>query len=775
MGATAVGPPVERMLRKLLILALLAVLPSCGVGLCVIPSCYLAYTEVQFDHIWGQASFSSSPSARQFVSSPSIHKSGTKYVLTDSARHRIAIYSSFPTGFEDPEVVLGHSTIHGLQENRGRGSSAVAADTLWSPTEAITASDGRFLVCDSDNNRILIWNSLPTVSGAPADVVIGQPDFTSNTANNGGLSANTLSGGCRMTESGGKLVVLDANNGTPDNNRILIFNSIPTTNFASADVVLGQASFSTTASGCTATRFNARLGDVEVVAGRLYLDDTYNNRLLMWNAIPTISETAADVVIGRPDFTTCSAAAASASIFRNNRSMVSDGTALVVSEYSFWRIKIWDTAPIADVPADTVISQPDFTTVTRRLPTQDTLMTPSIPSLVDGKLVVADQGSARALVWNTIPTNDFQPADSVIGQTSFTNNAYGITSDTVFGGQHGAIYGTRMAISDPSRNRVLLFNSIPTGDSPIADTVLGQTSMNENKFRSQNLSPIVPAADWHLRAPTGVAATPDGKLVVADTSNNRVLIWNTWPTTNGQSASVVLGQPDFVTFTANTGGVSASSLSAPYSVKVQGGKLFVSDRTNNRVLIWNSVPSTQTAADLILGQTSVSGGSVNAGGAAGAGTLNNPMDTFWDGSRLFVADYGNYRVLIWNSFPTTNGQAADVVLGQSDFTTVTAAAVTDLSKLAGGPMALLVTNGKLLVTDYYADRVLVWDSIPTVSATPALYQIGQTDPASTVGNCGAEQPSNRCLYNPVGLFELPDGSIALADRGNDRWVTFRLP
>ena len=40
-------------------------------------------------------------------------------------------------------------------------------------------------VVDQGNNRVLIWNSLPRDTGQPADVVIGQKDFTSRSPNMG--------------------------------------------------------------------------------------------------------------------------------------------------------------------------------------------------------------------------------------------------------------------------------------------------------------------------------------------------------------------------------------------------------------------------------------------------------------------------------------------------------------------------------------------------------------------------------------------------------------
>jgi len=33
-------------------------------------------------------------------------------------------------------------------------------------------------VADNDNNRVLIWSRMPTASFQPADVVLGQGDFT---------------------------------------------------------------------------------------------------------------------------------------------------------------------------------------------------------------------------------------------------------------------------------------------------------------------------------------------------------------------------------------------------------------------------------------------------------------------------------------------------------------------------------------------------------------------------------------------------------------------
>src|SRR6185295_14371491 len=111
---------------------------------------------------------------------------------------------------------------------------------------------------------------------------------------------------------------------------------------------------------------------------------------------------------------------------------------------------------------------------------------------------------------------------------------------------------------------------------------------------------VTPPTQSSLRLPLAVAS--DGRiLAVADTSNNRILIWKSIPAVNGQNADIVLGQPDFNTVGRLT--VNASAMRGPQGVWIQDGRLFVADTQNNRVLIWNSIPTQNNQpADLVLGQ-----------------------------------------------------------------------------------------------------------------------------------------------------------------------------
>src|ERR1039457_2650406 len=87
-----------------------------------------------------------------------------------------------------------------------------------------------------------------------------------------------------------------------------------------------------------------------------------------------------------------------------------------------------------------------------------------------------------------------------------------------------------------------------------------------------------------LSAPVGDVLDSVGNLYAADNSNNRVLFYPAGSTT----ATRVYGQGgSFTTGTSNTGGVTANSLSGPYHVALDStGNLYVPDNANNRVLFY---------------------------------------------------------------------------------------------------------------------------------------------------------------------------------------------
>ena len=108
---------------------------------------------------------------------------------------------------------------------------------------------------------------------------------------------------------------------------------------------------------------------------------------------------------------------------------------------------------------------------------------------------------------------------------------------------------------------------------------------------------------------------------------------------------------------------------------------FVADSANNRVLVYDGKPAGNGAsANVALGQVNLTSGLVNGsdedGAAPGPGTLWSPSDVAYDGvsNKLFVSDSGNHRVLIFHdvidilgAIALVDGQSADVVIGQTSF------------------------------------------------------------------------------------------------------------
>src|SRR5262249_241147 len=202
-----------------------------------------------------------------------------------------------------------------------------------------------------------------------------------------------------------------------------------------------------------------------------------------------------------------------------------------------------------------------------------------------------------------------------------------------------------------------------------ASSVLGRRHLTRFDISSE---PLPAATRSSLRLPTSVAS--DGvHIAIADTDHNRVLIWNSIPSVNNAPADVVIGQPNF-TSTAVSGNVPNSrSMRGPQGVWIAAGKLYVADTQNNRVLVYNRIPTENgAAADVVLGQRDftsfIEPDLTQQKTGATASNLLNPVAVTSDGQRLFVTDLGYNRVLIWNSIPAVNGQPADMAIGQPDLT-----------------------------------------------------------------------------------------------------------
>jgi hypothetical protein len=264
-----------------------------------------------------------------------------------------------------------------------------------------------------------------------------------------------------------------------------------------------------------------------------------------------------------------------------------------------------------------------------------------------------------------------------------------------------------------------------------------------------------------LNGPRGIYVDTN-HLVIADTGNNRVLIFD--PGAQSTAAQVVVGQTSFTSVTANAGGANLATMQAPSGVYSDGSRLYVADTGNHRVLVWNTFPTQNgQAADIALGQTSPSGIRSNLGGAAPtAATLSFPAALAEAYGALYIADSGNNRILRFSTPPTTSGAPADGVLGQADLVSRTAASFADdLTKLAG-PVGLAFDGTNLYAADRDLGRVVIFRmGVPAGGGTAFLALGASGQGLSLSGPGGVAVEKTPFLTSRVYIADTGDDQVAL--------------
>ncbi|SBS77848.1 NHL repeat containing protein [uncultured Mycobacterium sp.] len=285
------------------------------------------------------------------------------------------------------------------------------------------------------------------------------------------------------------------------------------------------------------------------------------------------------------------------------------------------------------------------------------------------------------------------------------------------------------------------------------------------------LPPASPTMAW-MYSPRGVFLGED-HLVVADSGNHRVLVWHGIPDADEQPADVVLGQPNGATEgRAAAGRGPERGMNLPTGVLVHDGRLVVADAWHHRILVWNSVPqASDTAPDLILGQADPAAVEPNAGGECSASTFYWPFGVAVVGSRFWVADTGNRRVLGWDNGIPDAGQPADVVLGQPDATQ------RDENRgAAAGPASfrwphdITGNDDLLLIADAGDHRLLGWSPHPAADRDADIL-LGQPDFSSADEWPYGPHTGDRFRFPYAARLDGsggPNEPLAVADTANNR-------
>ncbi len=673
--------------------------------------------------------------------------------VSDTGNNRVLGWRN-ATGFKNgqpADIVIGQSDFFTTWPEgpatapRAPGAGTPMQSGLTSPTGlAVYKSD--LYVADMGNNRVLRFPIPFSNSVQYPNLVVGQPSFSSASANYGGqvsaqgISLSSAASAGIAFDGSGDLWIAD-----PGNRRVL--------EFAAADIapsgvtgptaiqVIGQVDFtsqSSTLNAKSSLTINYQLDSPQSLAfdptGRLYVSDTD----------ATTPSTFSRVMVFAPPFTNGMAATRIMGVPTSGQSTTQTDATVMDSPTAIFFFPNYLAIGVVNSGYSRILVFPVF----ENWPSASTQFSPQASS------VIGQNGDFT----------DFYPNHTTSGATFIAPPNAGV----LYQPMAAAVAGTELYVADTLNSRIIVMPLTGT-IAGLATRVLGQDRMDtgsinliegrEFQFGSESSSGGVDAG----LAIDNTGSTPH--LYVADTYNNRILAYkDIRKVSAGVAADLVIGQANGQTSllnypSGNPNLPTASGLYWPAGLLVDSkGNLWVADRGNGRVVRFPA-PFSQTGqpvADIVLGQKSLTTprvtdpSSVNM--AFPYGLAMTP------GGALAVSDQAQNRVLVFTpsggSF--TSGQAASKVIGQS--TMQSTASGTGLASLSAPHHIAVDASGLLYVADTGNGRVEVFDNLDGAqfpsSGALATFSVGS-------------------LSSPEGIYVNPTtGEIWVAVTGSSTFVRY---
>lgn len=644
--------------------------------------------------------------------------------------------------YQDASLIIGRKTLP-------------TASTLYMPqTITINPASGKAYVVDCSNNRVLRYSSAAAIgNGQAAEAVFGQPDLTSSEP---GLSQTAINAPeDAAVDAAGRLWVSDT-----ENQRVLRWDNADTAaSGAAAAQVLGQTTFTNKGGNLSQTGITRPGGLAVDSLGRLWVVDYFANRVLRYdNPSSKGNGGAADGVIGQPDYTS-SGSGTSATQLNYPYDVTVDALGhLWIVEFVNARVLRYD-APASKIQpaANGVLGQANMNTATTGSGPAKLNHPAALTVSSSGSLFVADTSNNRVLRWdNAAAKADGADADGVLGRGGLEANAsYSSTGAQTSPSVRGLATDAagRLWVVDRDLDRVMRWdNAAAKPNGAAADGVIGQASTVATVDAAFNPA-TMPRSARH-----GYDDPASGKFFLAD--QGRVLRYASRAAAEaGTAPEASLGKASMTDY--GGGSASATNLRSTWNLAMDSaGKLWVSDPDGNRVVAFPNAATAATgsALSVVLGQAGVS----DTSAALSQTRMNQPRGLSIDkAGNLYVADYGNHRVLRFNNIANkASGAAADAVLGQQDY--ITASTVANAALMNNPSGVATDAQGHLWVADTAKNRILRYDTPLTA---------GPLDPASgTLGNGASTTASG--MNQPTSLAIGASGSLWVMDNSFNRALRF---
>jgi DNA-binding beta-propeller fold protein YncE len=650
---------------------------------------------------------------------------------------------------------------------------------------AVDTVNHRLFVADINNNRVVVYNldaNNDLVDHLP-DNVLGQADFYSSATT---CNSSTMSGPYALLydNTNDYLFVADGSH-----NRVLVYElSGGISDGMAASHVLGQANLTSCATTtCNSVNMSGPRGlAYDSTNDYLFVVDSSHYRVLVYELSGGISDgMAASHELGQANLTSCATTTCNSVNMSWPASAVYDNTNdyLFVTDGSHNRVLVYElSGGISDgMAASHVLGQANLTSCATTTCSSTNMSNPNGVNYdsTNNRLFVSDYSHNRVLVYGLSGgISDGMAASNVLGQADLTSCATTTCNSTNMNGPGCVAYDNtndRLFVPVGGHNRVLIYDVGLISNGEAATDVLGQFATSGSTIFTKCGSNDS-LSNWGFNTTFGTAVdTVNHRLFVAEVNNNRVVVYNLDANNDlvDHRADNVLGQADFYS-SATT--CNSSTMSAPGGLAYDStyNRLFVSDYSHNRVLIYNFSGgiSDGMAASNVLGQVALT---ICDTTTCNSTNMNAPNDVDYDSTynRLFVSDYFHNRVLIYNfSGGISDGMAASNELGQTNLTSC--ATTTCNSTNMSGPRGLLhdSTYNRLFVSDSNHNRVLIYNFSGGISDGMAASNVlGQADLTS----CATTTCNNINLSIPYGLaYDSTYNRLFVADSAHNRVLIYNF-
>lgn len=146
--------------------------------------------------------------------------------------------------------------------------------------------------------------------------------------------------------------------------------------------------------------------------------------------------------------------------------------------------------------------------------------------------------------------------------------------------------GRSVMVADAGNNRIMVWSKMPEEPGVLCNLVLGQRGFAELEHNRGRYLPDARA----LNMPYGLCLL-GGWLIAADTANSRLVGWRLDDLAMDAPAAGLVAQPHFAAKGDNRWRAPVrDSLCWPYGVTAADRTAVIADSGNNRVVLWETAP-----------------------------------------------------------------------------------------------------------------------------------------------------------------------------------------